>query len=87
MQSLEPEVRRAINSIHDELMANGTDSSEPQPTRPGAQGKGRSIQTDEGLAERESQRTEKGEKQETPSRCKVIPFAGKMRAKDFGAFR
>jgi hypothetical protein len=30
MQSLEPEVRTAINAIHDELMGNGTTGSVPQ---------------------------------------------------------
>jgi hypothetical protein len=30
MQSLEPEVRSAINAIHDELMGNGTTGPAPQ---------------------------------------------------------
>ena len=33
MQSLEPEVRTAINSIHDELMGNGTTGPAPQEPR------------------------------------------------------
>ncbi len=93
MQSLEPEVRRAINSIHDELMATGTHGPETQPPPPGsqgtgAQGTGQSISLEEEFATVESQRTEKGKGiQKVPSRCKIIPFAGKMRANDFEAFR
>ena len=87
MQSLEPEVRRAINSIHDELMATGTHGPETTPPS-GTQGTGQSISSKEGFATGESQRTEKGEEtQKVPSRCKIIPFAGKMRANDFEAFR
>jgi hypothetical protein len=87
MQSLEPEVRRAINSIHDELMANGTDGKGTEPPS-GAQGAGQSIPPKDGFATGESQRTEKGEgTQKVPSRCKIIPFAGKMRANNFEAFR
>jgi hypothetical protein len=88
MQSLEPEVRRAINSIHDELMATGTHGPETQLPPPGSQGTEQSLQSEDRLAMQESQRTEKGEgKQKVPSRGKVIPFAGKMRAKDFEGFR
>ncbi len=88
MQSLEPEVRSAINSIYDELMATGTHGPETQPPPPGSQGTEQNIHSDDGLAARESQRTEKGEeKQKVPSRGKIIPFAGKMRANDLEAFR
>lgn len=33
MQSLEPEVRSAINSIYDELVGNGTNGPAPQEPR------------------------------------------------------
>ena len=33
MQSLEPEVRTAINSIYDELVGNGTDGPAPEGAR------------------------------------------------------
>ena len=89
MQSLQKEVRTAINSIHDELMATGTDGSEPQPpTVPEAR-------TDHGVGTRgrnltmERQRKQKGEDGEKngPSRCKILPFAGKMRASDLEGVR
>jgi hypothetical protein len=82
MQSLQKEVRTAINSIHDELMATGTAGLEPQPpTAPAAR-------TDHGVGTTgrnltmERQRKQKGEDGEKkgPSRCKILPFAGKMRA-------
>ena len=84
MQSLEPEVRRAINSIHDELMATGTNGPEaPLPAKPEATGAINPTET--GLETMESQRTEEGKEQtkKVPSRCKIIPFAGKMRANGF----
>jgi len=89
MQSLQKEVRTAINSIHDELMATGTAGSEPQPptvlearTNHGVKTSGRGLMM-------ERQRKQKGEDGENkmPSRRKIIPFAGKMRANDFEAFR
>lgn len=88
MQSLEPEVRRAINSIHDELTATGTHGPETPTPPTEAQGTGQSISSKKEFATGESQRREKGEgTQKVPSRCKIIPFAGKMRANDFEAFR
>jgi hypothetical protein len=86
---LQKEVRTAINSIHDELMATGSDGSQPQPpTVPEAR-------TDHGLGitgrtlTMEGQRKPKGEdgKKNVPSRCKILPFAGKMRANDLEGFR
>jgi hypothetical protein len=82
MQSLQKEVRKAINSIHDELMATGTNGSGPQPptvpegrTDLGVKARGRGLTM-------ERQRKQKGEDREKkmPSRCKILPFAGKMRA-------
>jgi len=69
MQSLEKEVRTAINSIHDELVATGTDGPSPQP----------SSQT-------QQNNVTKGvdSKVEAPSRAKILPFAGKMRANGLG---
>lgn len=69
MQSLEKEVRTAINSIHDELVATGTDGPSPQPSSQTQQNNVR-----EGV----------DSKVEAPSRGKILPFAGKMRANDFG---
>lgn len=88
MQSLEPEVRRAINSIHDELTATGTHGPETPTPPTEAQGTGQSISSKKEFATRELQRREKGEgTQKMPSRCKIIPFAGKMRANGFEVFR
>lgn len=69
MQSLEKEVRTAINSIHDELVATGTDGPSPQPSSQTQQNNVR-----EGV----------DSKVEAPSRGKVLPFAGKMRANGLG---
>ena len=87
MQSLEREVRTAINSIHDELVATGTEGPAPQqpattsgqlPDRP----------TEENIPSRDRSRTKElkntteGEEKKTvaPSRGKILLFAGKMRA-------
>ena len=62
MQSLEKEVRTAINSIHDELVATGTDGPSPQPSSQTQQ-----DNTTEGV----------DSKVEAPSHGKILPFAGK----------
>jgi hypothetical protein len=67
MQSLEKEVRTAINSIHDELVATGTDGPSP------------SSQT-----QQNNVREGVDSKVEAPSRAKILPFAGKMRANGLG---
>jgi hypothetical protein len=89
MQSLQKEVRTAINSIHDELMATGTNGSEPQPpTVPEARADHGMKTSGRGLP-MERQRKQKGEEGEkkTPSRCKILPFAGKMRANGLEGLR
>lgn len=79
MQSLEPEVRRAINSIHDELMAAPVaPNTKPRSTSAGT---GKASQAEDRTAARKSRRTEKGgEEKKVPSRCKILRFAGKVRA-------
>jgi integrase len=83
MQSLEPEVRQAINSIHDELTGTGTSGPRARPPAvPEARGAVRINQSENGLAARALQRAQEGKEEKiVPSRCKIIPFAGKMRAK------
>jgi hypothetical protein len=85
MQSLEPEVRRAINSIHDELMATGTDDSEvPPPATQKATGAINPAETVLEAMELQPAEEGKEETKKMPSRCKIIPFAGKMRANVWG---
>jgi hypothetical protein len=80
MQSLEPEVRRAINSIHDELMATAPEAPNTEPPST-SERTGKTSQAEDGTAARKSQRTEKGgEEKKAPSRCKILRFAGKVRA-------
>ena len=69
MQSLEKEVRTAITSIHDELVATGTDGPS---TPPSSQTQQNNIT--EGV----------DSKVEAPSRGKILPFAGKMRVNGLG---
>jgi hypothetical protein len=82
MQSLQKEVRTAINLIHDELMANRTNGSGPQPSTAPETRADHGVKSSGGglLMERKrKQKRDDGEKK-TPSRCKILPFAGKMRA-------
>jgi hypothetical protein len=92
MQSLQREVRTAINSIHDELVATGTETPDPQtpearsPERLNravserASGQKRSF-----VAQKKQNTTEGGEKRTVaPSRGKILQFAGKMRANGLG---
>ena len=88
MQSLEPEVRTAINSIYAELVGTGT--TEPTPGRPATfgtnaagreadhgvltQARSSTIEPKNGSGREENQTTV------LPSRGKILPFAGKMRA-------
>lgn len=73
MQSLEKEVRTAINSIHDELMATGTEGPSPQSPK-------------ETPLVKQQNNTKEGEESKVgvSSRGKILPFAGKMRAKILG---
>jgi len=91
MQSLQREVRTAINSIHDELVATGTEGPDPQTPEaraPGRQnrvtGEKASGQKRSVVAEKKQHTTEGGEKTVVPSRGKILPFAGKMRANGLG---
>ncbi|HVU47935.1 MAG TPA: tyrosine-type recombinase/integrase [Terracidiphilus sp.] len=92
MQSLQREVRTAINSIHDELVATGTEGPDPRTPEARAPG-GQNRVTDERasgqkrsvVAEKKQHTTEGGEKKTVvPSRGKILPFAGKMRANGLG---
>jgi integrase len=86
MQSLEPEVRSAINSIYDELMGNGTTGPvSPEPSA--ASGDPRSQNKDivavaAQEASKESHRAitgQAGSAKTTPTRGVVLEFATKMR--------
>ena len=87
MQSLEPEVRAAVNSIYAELAGTGTTGPVPElPVTPVANAAGRKAghgvftQARSSTMERKSP-TEGGEgKTVVPSRGKILQFAGKMRA-------
>ena len=88
MQSLEPEVRMAINSIYSELVGTGT--SGPTPERPATfgpnaagreadhgvftQARSSTMEPKNGSGREENQTTA------VPSRGKILQFAGKMRA-------
>ncbi|MGD0941149.1 MAG: hypothetical protein ABR905_15705 [Terracidiphilus sp.] len=90
MQSLEPQVRTAVNSIYSELVGTGTTG--PTAERPatfGPNGAGR--EADDGVFTQGRSSTMKpkdgsgGEENRTPavpSRGKILQFAGKMRASD-----
>jgi len=89
MQSLEREVRSAINSIHDELVATGTEGLAPQ--QPTTSGKapdhttGENTPIRDGSFKKQPKNTTEGgaEKTVVPSRGKILLFAGKMRARNF----
>ncbi len=90
MQSLEPEVRKAINSIHDELMATGTEGSTPK--KPSASRRSRQREAEvaapnanattakEHVSAPEEEMVRTGK----PPRGKLLLFAGKIRASDWG---
>jgi hypothetical protein len=63
MQSLEKEVRSAINSIQNELIATGTDGPSPQPSS---------------RTQQNNVREGEDSKVEAPSHAKILPFAGKL---------
>jgi hypothetical protein len=87
MQSLEREVRSAINSIHDELVATGTEG--PAPQQPATTSRkapdhttGENTPIREGSFRKQPKNTTEGGAKKTvvPSRGKILLFAGKMRA-------
>ena len=90
MQSLEPEVRKAINSIHNELMATGTEASNPKqpsisPRNPKRKAEAASSNvnvptTKEPVSAQEGDVASGGKS----PRGKLLLFAGKMRASDLG---
>ena len=89
MQSLEPEVRTAINSIYAELVGTGTTG--PGPERPvtfGQNTEGREADHGAYTQARSSTMEPKNgsgreeKKTAVPSRGKILQFAGKMRASD-----
>lgn len=92
MQSLQREVRTAINSIHDELVATGTGGPDPQTPQARSPerlnrvtGERASGQKSSVVAEKKQNTTEGGEKKTVvPSHGKILPFAGKMRANGLG---
>lgn len=87
MQSLEPEVRRAINSIHDELMATGTDGKTPGQATETQENVGNNQAEHSPAMQNERAEGKEEEQKIAPSRCKIIPFAGKMRANGLERFR
>jgi integrase len=91
MQSQQKEVRKAINSICDELAATGTEGSDSeQPPTASAKAPERSADAGVSTQERsfmmERKNTTEGEEEKTvvPSRGKILQFAGKMRANNLG---
>ncbi|AXC12482.1 hypothetical protein ACPOL_3187 [Acidisarcina polymorpha] len=82
MQSLEPEVRTAINAIHDELMGNGTTGSLPQtppetPATPRAENQRNTPQRAQAPKKADSGHGDTPEKK--PVRGVVLEFATRMR--------
>ena len=82
MQSLEPEVRTAINAIHDELMGNGTTDPAPQttseaPARPRAEEQKTLPERAQTTKEAGSGHSDTPEKK--PVRGVVLEFATRMR--------
>jgi len=87
MQSLEREVRSAINSIHDELVATGMEGPAPQqPTMTSGKapdhttGENTPIREDSFRKQQKNAMEGGAKKTVVPSRGKILPFAGKMRA-------
>ena len=82
MQSLEPEVRTAINAIHDELMGNGTTGSLPQtppetPATPRAENQRNTPERAQTPKKADSGHGDTPEKK--PVRGVVLEFATRMR--------
>jgi integrase len=89
MQSLEREVRSAINSIHDELVATRTEGPAPQQleTTSGEapdHTTGENTPIRDGYFRKQPKNTTEGGAKKTvvPSRGKILLFAGKMRARN-----
>ena len=81
----------AINSMHDELVATGTEGSAPQKqaTKSGRapdHTAGENIPIRDGSFRKQPKNTTEGGEKKTvvPSRGKILPFAGKMRANGLG---
>jgi hypothetical protein len=94
VQSLEREVRMAINSIHDELVATGTEGPAPrQPETTSGQVPNHPTEENTPIRDRSPRKqpkdtTEGGEKKTVvPSRGKILLFAGKMRARNLEGVR
>jgi len=86
MQSLEPEVRTAINSIYDELVGNGTDGPAPEsPRAASGSSRSKSERPAATVAKASSERApsptvERAETTEAkPARGVVLEFATRMR--------
>jgi hypothetical protein len=78
MQSLEPEVRSAINAIHDELMGNGTTG--PAPGTPAAPRDEEQRSVPQRAQTTKEVHSEHGETPERkPVRGVVLEFATRMR--------
>ena len=83
MQSLEPEVRTAINSVYAELGRTGTAGPVPDPP---ARKTTEADAVQQRSARMDQKKVREGEetKKEGPTRGKLLQFAGKMRAKGLG---
>ena len=83
MQSLEPEVRTAVNSIYDELMGNGTNGAGTQEPRPAYGNPRTGNQSDVAAVVQETQKksaiTISGQAETKPMRGVVLEFATRMR--------
>jgi hypothetical protein len=83
MQSLEPEVRTAVNSIYDELMGNGTNGAGTQEPRPAYGNPRTGNQSDVAAVVQETQKksaiTISGQAERKPMRGVVLEFATRMR--------
>ena len=86
MQSLEPEVRTAINSIYDELMGNGTNGPAPDsPCTASASSRSESENLVAAVAQESSERAPRASVEHTetteakPVRGVVLEFATRMR--------
>ena len=87
-------MRTAINSIHDELMAAGTERPAPlEPATTSGQAPDHPAEEntsirDRSLTKEPKNTTEGGEKKTVaPSRGKILPFAGKMRSRNLEGVR
>lgn len=90
MQSLEPEVRKAINSIHHELVATGTEGSTRKPFPAVAPSKNQASaivgekRNASSSAEKKHAPESERENAGSPPRGKILLFAGKVRANNLG---